>query len=108
MKYKSKGKRILAAIAFGSLFVLGIGYMVMLLWNVLLPEIFDIPEISFIQAIGLLVLSRILFGGFGGHRKFRGHRGWHDKWMRMNPEERAEFKRKWKEHCGEKKTEDIE
>jgi hypothetical protein len=44
--------------------------IVMLLWNLLLPEIFKLPQIGFWQAAGLLVLSRLLFGRRGV--KFEG------------------------------------
>jgi len=55
------------------LFIAAGGAIVQLLWNWLLPEILSVRAISFWQALGLLALSRILFGGFG----WRGrHRGW--------------------------------
>ena len=41
-------------------------FVVMWLWNRLMPVIFGLHAISFWQALGLLVLSRILFGGFRG------------------------------------------
>lgn len=50
------------------------GEIVRRLWNWLLPALFGLPAITFWQAIGLLVLARILFGGFGGrggHREIR-------------------------------------
>jgi hypothetical protein len=40
---------------------LGLGYAVMWLWNWLMPELFRLPRINFWQAVGLLVLSHILF-----------------------------------------------
>src|SRR5882672_8202484 len=52
---------ILAFIAIG-------GEIVMQLWNGLLPPIFGWRQITFWQALGILVLCRILFGGFGFHR----------------------------------------
>jgi uncharacterized membrane protein len=48
------------------LFVTIGGGIVMLLWNSLLPVLFGLRAISFWQALGILVLCRILFGGFGG------------------------------------------
>ena len=42
------------------------GGIVMLLWNWLLPTLFGAPEINLWQGFGLLVLCRMLFGGFGG------------------------------------------
>jgi len=81
------------------------GSAVMLLWNNLLPVIFGIKVITFWQAIGLLVLAKILFGGFGGgHGRHRCHcHGHHDhmqrhgRWMHLTPEERETMKAEWKE-----------
>jgi hypothetical protein len=80
----------------------------MLLWNALLPEIFALPQISYLQAVGLLILARLLFGGIGGdlHGGGRGagrgrypfHHGnkFREKWMNMSEEERKEFMEKEK------------
>ena len=40
------------------------GGLVLQLWNWLMPSIFGWPQITFWQALGLLALCRILFGGF--------------------------------------------
>lgn len=67
---------------------------VMLLWNWLIPGIFGFVTINFWQALGLLVLSRILFGRFGwGGKRMMHERGNHirEKWMNMTPEQRKEF-----------------
>lgn len=48
------------------LIFLGLGGLVfMLLWNALLPAIFGLKAIGYLQAVGLLVLAKILFGGWG-------------------------------------------
>lgn len=70
------------------------GYITMGLWNALMPAIFGLRAITFWQAIGLLVLSKILFGGFhrhggGGPRRWKRHM--EERWARMTPEERARF-----------------
>jgi len=84
---------------------------VMLLWNALLPQIFALPQISYLQAVGMLILSRLLFGGIGdemkNHATRRGvRRGEHqfdhgnklrEKWMNMSEEERKEFMEKEKD-----------
>ena len=83
---------------------------VMLLWNWLVPSIFGGPVISFFQAAGLLILSKILFGGWGGWRHKKHY--WREKMRRkvagMTPEERehfkARFKEKWGCHRAETKT----
>ena len=77
------------------------GAVVMSLWNWLLPELFGMPAIGFWQAIGVLVLSRILLGGWRG----RGH-GMHwrhrmmERWERMTPEEREKFRAGMRGRCG--------
>ncbi len=72
----------------------GFGYVTMALWNSLMPVIFHLPEITFWQTIGLMILSRLLLGGFGGHGHRSSHcrQGVHDKWEKMSPEEREQFK----------------
>ena len=71
------------------------GTAVQLLWNWLLPPLFGWRELTFWQALGMLALCRILFGGVGG----RGRRGkWHsDNWT---PEEKAQFKARMRERWG--------
>jgi hypothetical protein len=67
------------------------GLVIVGLWNVLMPAILGLPAISFWQALGLLLLSRMLFGG-GWAPKFpktRFVRGWKD----LTPEERERFSR---------------
>jgi len=73
-----------------------IGFVVMQLWNALLPGLFAWPTIGYLQAVGLLILSRILFGGFrGSHRSASGWR-WRrrmlERWEKMTPEEREKFR----------------
>lgn len=80
---------ILAPVAFALFVFLG-GEVVRRLWNWLLPALFSVPEITFWQALGLLVLCRILFGGFGMHGR-RGPRRW-GRWEDMTPEERERFR----------------
>jgi ABC-type multidrug transport system fused ATPase/permease subunit len=83
---------------------------VMLLWNALLPSLFTFPQIGYLQAAGLLILARILFGGIGGglrgHAAHFGARGdglfnhgnkLREKWMNMSEDERKEFIEKEKD-----------
>jgi hypothetical protein len=77
-----------------------LGLVTMGLWNALLPEIFALPAISFGQALGLLILSRLLFGRFGG-----GGRGWRKhRFARgldnLTPEEREVFRKAMERRCG--------
>lgn len=83
-----------------------LGAIVMYLWNAIIPHIFtSLGPITYCQAIGLLILSKILFGGFRGRGcgcrrgKFYG-RKWKEKWMSMSEEERAKFKEEWKNRGG--------
>jgi hypothetical protein len=88
------------AAAFGSL----LSYVVMRLWNGILTEVVHVSPISFVQAIGILVLSKILFGGFHG-RWGGGCPGNHfknemkEKWHSMSPEERERMKEEWRNKC---------
>ena len=67
--------------------VAALGWVTMALWNWLIPGMFDgAREIGYLQAMGLLVLSRLLFGGLRGHC---GHGRWHaERCEQMTPEER--------------------
>ena len=86
---------------------LALGAIVMLLWNAILPNVLGVKPLKYWEALGLFVLLKILFGGFG-HGPFKGrHRHsrrahWKDKWMNMSDEEKAKFKEKWKERCQRK------
>lgn len=83
---------IIAIVAFAFL----IGYGVMLLWNWLIPEIFGVTPITYWQAVGILVLVKVLFGGFAGNKPKRGHRGPRNHWRRkMRPNCRNDFQT-WK------------
>ena len=59
-----------------------ISLVVLLLWNWLMPAIFSLPEINYWQAIGILILSKILFLGVGRHdhrNHFRDREYWKKK-----------------------------
>jgi hypothetical protein len=78
------------------------GEVVMHLWNWLLPSLFGWRQITFWQAIGLLALCRILFGGLSSHGGPRSgvRRRMRERWDRMTPEERAKFREAMRERCG--------
>jgi len=84
------------------LFIFVGGEVVLHLWNWLLPALFGWREITFWQAVGILALSRVLFGGIGGrgmHRSnFRGRMG--ERWQHMTPEERDKFRQGMRGRCG--------
>jgi hypothetical protein len=71
------------------------GEIVMLLWNWLAPALFGLKEVTFWQALGLLALCRILFGGFGlsgGGASRRSRQRMFERWEQMTPEERERFR----------------
>jgi hypothetical protein len=78
------------------------GEVVRLLWNWLLPALFGWRQITFWQALGLLALCRILFGGFGVHgiRRSTIRRRMAERWERMTPEERGKFRQGMRSGCG--------
>jgi len=112
--------RVLKGIVFFALFLFVFGFISMTLWNALIPDLFHGPILTYWQALGLLLFAKIFFGAKGGH-----HRGWHHKrkpWMkewendwqtykgwqcwgreweekfaRMTPEERDNWKRNLKD-----------
>lgn len=79
-----------------------LGALVMWLWNWLMPVIFGLPMLTFWQAVGLVVLCRLLVGniGLGGHHHHHGHghcgcgegqNKLRQRWTNMTPEERQEI-----------------
>jgi hypothetical protein len=94
--------RGLKFVLFAALFVTVFGFGVMSLWNWLMPALFGWRLISFGQAVGILVLSKILFGGFRGHpgRHLYWRRRMMERWEQMTPEEREKFRHGMRGHCG--------
>jgi hypothetical protein len=78
------------------------GEIVLHLWNWLLPPLFGWRQITFWQALGLLVLCRILFGGFASHGSGRPsfRRRMDDRCGQMTPEERERFRQRMRERFG--------
>jgi hypothetical protein len=100
MRRKNWVKVIVGVAVFAIIFVTGFGWAVHQLWNLLMPEIFGLPQIGFWQAVGLLSLSWLLFGGWRGmpSRRFGG-RGLRGRWEKLTPEEREVFARRMRS-CG--------
>jgi hypothetical protein len=100
-----KGIKILIVVAF---FILLMGTAVMVLWNWLMPTLFNSPQIDFVQAIGLTVLTRILAGGFrfgvgaGSKEDWEMKRQMWDKYKNMSPDERLRWKEDWRSRCRSK------
>jgi len=97
LKVNLKNYRIMRAIKITFFAIIAVGvvsFIVMSLWNALMPGIFAVRTITFWQALGLLVLSKLLFGGFrpsgGGSRHWR--RRMAERWEQMTPDEREKFR----------------
>jgi len=86
---------------FAALFITLAGLVVMRLWNWLTPALFGWHSITFWQALGILILSKLLFGGFRGRPGWRSH--WRqrmmERWEQMTPEEREKFRQGMRGRC---------
>lgn len=72
------------------------GSVVMLLWNAILPDVLGVKTITFWQAFGILILSKILFGGFPGeHDKKKFSKRRIDFSEKLQPEEREKIRKEW-------------
>jgi hypothetical protein len=78
------------------------GLVVMSLWNWLMPALFGWRTISFGQALGLVLLSKILFGGFRGGWGHGRHwrNGMRERWEQMTPEQREQLQQRLQRCCG--------
>ena len=78
------------------------GLIVLLLWNWLVPPLFGFSRITFWQALGLVLLCRILFGGSGwrGSARSSMRRRMEERCRRMTPEERERFRQRLRERWG--------
>lgn len=96
--------KIIKAVIFFLVFASLFSYLVMWLWNMIIPEVTGWAGLTFWQAAGLLLLSKILFGYRGGwgrhwggnprHNYFWKNK-WDDKLSHLSDEEREEIKNRW-------------
>jgi hypothetical protein len=89
----------------GTIVFIAIGGVIVLhLWNWLLPSLFGWRQITFWQALGLLILCRILFGGLG--MRGSGRSGWRrrmdERCQNMTPEEREQFRERFRQRMRER------
>lgn len=95
--------KLLGILALG---IVALGFVVMLLWNAIVPDLFQGSTLTFPQAVGLLLLSHILLRGWGPWRYAGGWR--HDRWKHrfeeklasLSPEDQEKFKEEWRRKCG--------
>jgi hypothetical protein len=85
----------------GTVAIVVFGFAIMSLWNWLMPILFGLRPIGFWQALGLLVLSKIFFGGFHRHESRDMH--WRcrmlERWEQMTPDERERFRSDIRRGC---------
>ena len=86
----------------GLLLIAVFGFVVMSLWNWLMPDLFGLPSIGYWQAWGLIALSKILFGGFrgGGPRVGSWRHRMMERCEQMTPEEREKFRQAFQGRWG--------
>ena len=85
-KHKMRTKKPMEIVGWVLLAIIGItalailfGFIIMWLWNWLMPELFDLGTITYWQGVGIFILSKILLGGFGGGGGKSGHKSHHKK-----------------------------
>src|SRR5262245_46706527 len=103
MKRGFWARRVALFILLAAIAILVFGGVVMLLWNNVLAQVTHVSTITFIQALGILVLAKILFGGFRGgwgSRRYYWKQRMRDRWNNMTPDEREKFKQEWQKRCG--------
>jgi hypothetical protein len=89
-----RAQKILKAIVFVLVAAAALGFLVKGLWNALMPGLFGLHALTFWQALGLLLLTKLFFGGFrprpGGPAPWK--RRFRERWEQMSPEEREQFR----------------
>lgn len=99
---KSRVLRVLKVLLIVLVAATALSFVVMVLWNKLMPTLFGLHMLSFWQALGLLILSKILFGGFRGRPGFGPpwRQRMFERWEQMTPEEREKFRAGLRGGCG--------
>jgi Ca2+/H+ antiporter, TMEM165/GDT1 family len=102
MRGRFKERKFLFIIPFVLLVLTVITGVVMLLWNNVLAVVLHISTVSFWQALGILALSKILFGGFRGAQwgKHQWKKKMMQRWDGMTAEEKEKFRGEWEKRCG--------
>ncbi len=100
-------RRGIGIILFITLAAFVLSGLVMVLWNFTLVPALEINPLTYWQAMALLVLMRILVGGFRfgpGHRGPRKWGKWRRKWSKMSEEDREKWKAEWRKRCTPRET----
>jgi len=93
------GRKLALFVVIGVAVAFGFAFFTMSLWNWLMPDLFGLKTITYLQAAGLLLLSWCFFGRFRAFSRHGRHRI-AERWMRMSPEEREKFREQMHEHWG--------
>lgn len=96
--------KVIKTVIFVAAFLLVMGTIVMALWNWLMPSLFNLPPLDLGHAIGLLLLARVLSGGFrlgflGSKEHWEHKKEMWEKFSNMPPEERQKWKEDLRERC---------
>ncbi len=89
---------VLAGVIFAAVFALVFGWLVMILWNWIMPPIFHLGEIGYWQGFGILLLAKIIFGALGSRGPGHGpSRGWGGNPFRKESWHRGDWRedREW-------------
>ena len=98
-------KKAIKFVFFAALFVAAAGFVTKSLWNWLMPLVFHLPVLTFWQTLGLVVLSRLLTGGFGrgGRGGWARGRAWkrpvQQRMEAFSPAEREKFRQQMRSRC---------
>ena len=89
-------------VVFAVLAVMVASVAVMTLWNWVMPATFGLPALTLGRAFALLVLSRLLLGGFSGSmgRRMHWRHRMRERWEQMSVEERERFMTGMERGCG--------
>ncbi len=98
--------RVIKMALLGTIACAALGFIVMGLWNWLTPTLFGWHTITFWQALGLFILSKLLFGGFRGGHGHSSHwrRNMRERWEQMTPEQREQFRKGMAGWCSQSKA----
>ena len=94
--------RLFGVALFVMIVAAGFGQAVRQLWNWLMPNLFGLHSITYWQALGLLCLCWILFGGLRGWpgRGLHSRHRMRGRWEQMTPEQREKFRQGMRHRCG--------
>ena len=96
-------KKIIGFSLLAILFAVLLNLVVLNIWNQVLTVVLHVPVINFWQSLGILVLSKILFGGFRGswgkHSSSKWKKELEEKWHTLSQEEREKIKEEWRSRC---------